>query len=235
MPWQRFSALAVATDTDRANRLRELQASVYAGVSNPFVTEFLLAEIKAINQTKLDGIKDVETKASSQIAIVGSGLGLFSLIVPKLESHLVVNPFVAIGGAGLLLLSIMANFACVLPRTSTALPTLDEYNDTETVKLPDMKARIQLELNEAYLNYSNELSAVGMTKGNQQRWGTFLFVLGAVCLLLNFFTAALLGAPPAKAVSPAKCLPAPARQATTRQIKGGVDIQPPKVPNHGEK
>jgi len=235
MPWQRFPALAVANDTERANRLRELQASDYDGVGNPFVTDFLLAEIKAINQTKLDGIKDVETKASSQIAIVGSGLGLFSLVVPKLESHLVVNPFVAIGGAGLLLLSIMANFACVLPRTSTALPTLDEYNDTETVKRPDMKARIQLELNEAYLNYSNELSAVGMTKGNQQRWGTILFVLGAVCLLLNFFTVELLGAPSTRPVSPAKRILAPARQAATRHTKGGVDVRHPKVPVHGEK
>ncbi len=155
------------------------------------ISDFLLAEAKYLVAGKLDSIKNSELKASSQLAIVGGGVGLLSVFGANQAPIIHGLKDLIIFGACLLLGSIIVNVICIAIGSTDALPNIDVYNSEEVNAMAELKARISVSLTEGYLDYATELGALSRRKGRLQKVATYGFMGGVICLVVNYGVAAL--------------------------------------------
>ena len=162
------------------------------GLTGSGVTaDFLLTEAKFVVAKKIDSVKDFESKASTQLGVVGIMLGLFSIFGTSQAQLGVAFVPLLIGGVAILLVAIALNLITVLVGRVDDLPQMDIYDASLIVRDKTIKARVSMSLAESYLTLSSELTALGRRKGRMLRAATAAATLGVVALALNYGWAAL--------------------------------------------
>ncbi len=162
------------------------------GLTGSGVTaDFLLAEAKFVVEKKIDSVKDVESKASTQLGIVGIMLGLFSISGTSQAQLGAAFVPLFLGGVAVLLVAIGLNLTTVLVGRVDDLPQMDIYDASLIVRDKTIKARVSMSLAESYLALSSELAALGRRKGRMQRAATVAATLGVIALALNYGWVAL--------------------------------------------
>jgi hypothetical protein len=154
---------------------------------------FLFGEAKAAFEATRDGIKSLDTKASTLIGIVTTGLGAVALLgdASKLPAK---SPYLFLG----LALLAVALFAAVLalPARGLPVPSLSEYALLSTLAVTDNQARIQFELIEAWLDDTHRAEAIAGGKARLLLIAALAIVLGAVSSTVNWVSGVTLPAAP---------------------------------------
>ena len=120
------------------------------GLTGSGVTaDFLLSEAKFVVEKKIDSVKDYESKASTQLGIVGIMLGLFSIFGTSRPQLGVAFLPLLIGGLGSLLVAIALNLITVLAGRVDELPQMDIYDASLFVRDKTIKARVSMSLAES--------------------------------------------------------------------------------------
>ena len=144
---------------------------------------FLFEEAKAAFDSTRVGIQNLDTKASTLIGIVTTGLGAISLLgdPSKIPGR---TPFLFVG----LALLAVALFAAVLvlPSRGIPVPTLSNYALLSILAVNDNKARIQYELIETWLRDTRRAEAIAGGKARLLIIAAFTIVLGVLCLSANW-------------------------------------------------
>jgi hypothetical protein len=109
--WFQIKPPASSSDETRTEWSDYLKLNPEASdVNDSTTTDFLITETKYLIMNKIDCIKSIESKASSQASIVGGGLGFLSIlggVQPQLISGK-LSLFIISGGILLLLTSTSA-------------------------------------------------------------------------------------------------------------------------------
>jgi hypothetical protein len=182
--------LYIATDPDMSS------------IVDSTTAEFLLSEAKALVAQKRDAIKNYEGKAASYLALVGGGVGVFSLLAGTDLHPIVGSPTLLISGAVALLGSLVLDVICIAISNAKRAadgasgsqdesPWLDVFNYAKTVAEPRAKGRIAYSLTEGFLEVANRLSSVIDQKRRVFVLATIAFVIGLVLIALNVFVALL--------------------------------------------
>jgi hypothetical protein len=192
-PWVRFAERfavqpgAMTADARRKERTDRLKAQ-YSNLADDSVSSLLLSEAKEVVKSKVDGIRALEGKASTQIVLIGAGIGLLSFAATKTVGGGQLTPWFGIALA-LLFASILANAICLWPARYRP-PSVEVYNSLETCEIGSLRAPIMLELTEGFLVYNRKLQVISVKKGRWQGLGTVLLILGVLTLLLNYYSGA---------------------------------------------
>jgi hypothetical protein len=164
--------------------------------SDATTSDWLLGEAKSLCAQKIDAIKAYEAKATTQFSIVGSGIGVLT-VVGGADLHRIPGQLWLVAvSAFLLFCSLAANIVCITRGRIDALPYVDVYNYFKTLRDPRMKARAQYSLIEGYVTVSNDLAATCLRKQRMLAVATTAFVLGLAVVVGNYFGAAADQKPP---------------------------------------
>jgi hypothetical protein len=128
--------------------LLEDRSSRYISADNVVAT-FILRQIKDEVEIKTSGLRNIEQKAGTQIALAGTLIAIFSLLDHHMDQRWLLIPL------GFLILSIVFSIWTLWSRSDT-LRSPGAYNFAETVAM-DNKARIAMQLSEAWIGYSLDL------------------------------------------------------------------------------
>jgi hypothetical protein len=174
----------LASHAERVATQRRLEQTYrWLTAANADAATFLYSEVKAEFDATQAGIKNLDTKASSLVGIVTTGLGAIALLgdSSKLPAR---TPLLFIG----LVLLALALFAAVLalPTRGLPVPRLSDYALLSTLAGKDNTARIQFELIEAWLQDTRRAEAIAGGKARLLLIAAFAIVLGVLSLTVNW-------------------------------------------------
>lgn len=188
--WKQFTPLIpaprrVSTDAERAVWANYLQNDPDAKIGTTRVTELLLREAKYLIDSRTAAIRATERKAASQVAILGGGLGIVSVLgVTQTAFAISGSGWVVILALVLLVIAALFDLACIaLPARD--LPHIDIFNSRDIVGDSQMEGPVGSSMVEGYLMYAGELFSLSRGKTNLQIIATVVFGLGVIILASN--------------------------------------------------
>jgi hypothetical protein len=194
----------LATDEMRAEWSEYLQNSPDAQVAISKVTELLLREVKYSIDIKIATIRATEGKAAAQVAVLGGGLGIVSILGAAQTTFAITgNVWLFLSACICLVVAATIDVFCIASGYTERLPHLDIFNSLAVVTNPQMKGRVGMSLAEGYLDYDSELLAFSLSKARLLRLATTALVAGVFILALNAGWADL--HPAAQSSTNAKC------------------------------
>jgi hypothetical protein len=194
----------LATDEMRAEWSDYLLKSPDAQVGISKVTELLLREVKYSIDIKIATIRSTEGKAAAQVAVLGGGLGIVSILGAAQTTFAIVgNVWLFLSACVCLVVAATIDVFCIASGYTEKLPHLDIFNSLAVVSNAQMKGRVGMSLAEGYLDYDSELLAFSLSKARLLKVATAALVAGVFILAANAGWADL--HPSAKASTEAKC------------------------------
>lgn len=184
--WIVVPSKPLAEDPVRAQWATYLQTDPDAQVDTSEVIELLLREVKYTVDSKLATIRATEGKAIAQVGLLGGGLGIISVIGASQSSLEITGNILLLGLAcAALLIAAASDAACISRGHTELLPQLDIFNAQAIVSDRRMNARVGMSISEGYSVYSNDLTALSMSKGRLLRVATYSLVVGVFLLVAN--------------------------------------------------
>ena len=186
--WFNPPAVPIADQKEREQWAQYLETSPDTQIDSPEVGELLLREVKYLIDSKIDLIKTTDTKASTQVTIIGGGLGILSvlgasqsvMITSGVPWLLVLATFLVVLGAGLDLACLARGY-----RYTSKMPRIDIYNSQAVLRRVSMQGRVATAMIEGYIDYSGELTVINLRKSRLLKLASGVLVGGILCLVIN--------------------------------------------------
>jgi hypothetical protein len=176
----------LASDQIRAEWFEYLRDSPEAEVESAQVTELLLREVKYSIDVKIATIRATEGKAAAQVAVLGGGLGIVSILgVAQSSFNITGNLWLFIAACVFLLIAAAIDVLCIAAGYTEKLPHLDIFNSLGIVRSSAMKGRVGMSLTEGYLDYDSELLAFSLNKARLLKTATAALLAGVFVLAGN--------------------------------------------------
>jgi len=174
------------SDKVRLAQTRYLQDKPEVRVNSADVADLLLQEAKYLADSKVAVIRATEGKAASQVAVLGGGLGILTVLGPsRAAPFLAGNVGVLVSAAVALAISAIADTACIVYGSMEAMPMPDVYNTVAILNDSRMKGRVGMAVAEGYFRYCRRLTAFAISKARLLGIATSCLVAGVLLLVGN--------------------------------------------------